>query len=199
MAFYRAIWALFTLFNAGQTLDQGRAPSPPHHPTAPPPPPSPGQPHLAGTRGRISATKAEIHRQDFQGFSFFTEASFCLLGAGVQTSACRGLSENKTGGSTLSCGEASVLWPGAALPEGCPSRDPAPQPGERGASQLGSVSSSQGPSPRLTEEMQNCCLGLAERLFSGGENKHPCAPATLCPDIFPPLPLVCSGSALLLA
>ena len=55
----------------------------------------------------------------------------------------------------------------------------------------------QGPSPRLTEEMQNCCLGLAERLFSGGENKHPCAPATMCPDIFPPLPLICSRSALL--
>ena len=55
----------------------------------------------------------------------------------------------------------------------------------------------QGPSPRLTEEMQNCCLGLAERLFSGGENKHPCAPATVCPDIFTPLPLICSRSALL--
>ena len=54
-----------------------------------------------------------------------------------------------------------------------------------------------GPGPRLTEEMWNRCLGLAEGLFSGGENKHPCVPAPLRPHIIPPLPLVCSGSALL--
>ena len=107
--------------------DAGMGPGSPCHP--PTPTPNPGAAAFSSGRGHISATKAEIHRQDFQGFSFFTEASLSLLEASVKTSACRGLSENKTGGSMLSCGEASVLRPGAALPEGRPLRDPAPHPG----------------------------------------------------------------------
>ena len=97
MASYPVIWALLAvMFGAGQMLERGQA----HRPRSPP---EPGVAAFSSSQGRISATKAEIHRQDFQWFSFFTEAFLSLLGAGVPTSACRGLSENKTGGSVLSC------------------------------------------------------------------------------------------------
>ena len=56
----------------------------------------------------------------------------------------------------------------------------------------------QGPTPRLTKEMQERCFEEAERQFSGGENKHPCIPAKQLPDVFMPLVLSCTGSALLL-
>ena len=95
MASYHVIWALLTVFSAGQTLDQGHAP------------PEPRAAAFSSGWGRISATKAEIHRQDFQGFSFFTEASLSLLGAGVQTSACRAFQKTKQGHQCSAVGRPS--------------------------------------------------------------------------------------------
>lgn len=56
----------------------------------------------------------------------------------------------------------------------------------------------QGPAPGLTKEMQEHCFEEAERQFSGGGNKHLCIPANQLPDVFMPLSLICTGSALLL-